>query len=71
MEQELLIAGEVAKLLRVDRQRIYELARTHSIPVIRVGERQYRFDAEAIRNWIEKGGTVGQERNRQSDEGAR
>jgi excisionase family DNA binding protein len=49
MEQQILIADEVAELLRVDRQRVYELARRHAIPVIRMGQRQYRFDAEAIK----------------------
>ncbi len=58
MERKLLIADEVAELLRVDRQRVYELARRNAIPVIRVGERQYRFDSEAIRQWIEQGGGV-------------
>jgi excisionase family DNA binding protein len=57
MERQILIADEVAELLRVDRQRVYELARRDAIPVIRLGERQYRFDAEAIRQWIERGGS--------------
>lgn len=56
MEKQILVADEVAKMLRVDRQRVYELARTNAIPVIRLGERQYRFDAEAIKQWIERGG---------------
>lgn len=56
MERRILIADEVAELLRVDRQRVYELARRNAIPVIRLGERQYRFDAAAIRQWIERGG---------------
>lgn len=56
MERKILVADEVAEWLRVDRQRVYELARRNSIPVIRLGERQYRFDAEAIRQWIERGG---------------
>ncbi len=63
MGQKILIADEVAELLRVDRQRIYELARRDAIPVIRLGERQYRFDAEAIRKWIERGGENGRERD--------
>lgn len=58
MERQILIADEVAALLRVDRQRVYELARRNAIPVIRLGERQYRFDAEAIRQWIERGGQI-------------
>ena len=58
MERQILIADEVAEMLRVDRQRVYELVRREAIPVIRLGERQYRFDAEAIRQWIERGGSV-------------
>lgn len=65
MEQRILLADEVAELLRVDRQRIYELARRSAIPVIRLGERQYRFDAEAIRQWIERGG--GADKNESED----
>ncbi len=57
MEQQILIADEVAEMLRVDRQRVYELVRRDAIPVIRLGERQYRFDAVAIRQWIERGGS--------------
>ncbi len=56
MEKQILLADEVAEMLRVDRQRVYELARRNAIPVIRLGERQYRFDAEAIREWIGRGG---------------
>ena len=57
MDKQILLADEVAEMLRVDRQRVYELARRNSIPVIRVGERQYRFNAEAIRKWMEQGGS--------------
>ncbi len=56
MEKQILIVDEVAGILRIDRQRVYELARRNAIPVIRLGERQYRFDAEAIRQWMESGG---------------
>jgi excisionase family DNA binding protein len=58
METRLLVADEVAEMLRVDRQRIYELVRTRKIPVIRLGERQYRFSADAVRQWLENGGSV-------------
>jgi excisionase family DNA binding protein len=57
MEKQLLIADEVAELLRVDKQRIYELVRTNQIPVIRLGERQYRFSAQAIEQFLQNGGT--------------
>jgi excisionase family DNA binding protein len=66
MERQILVADEVAEMLRVDRQRVYELARRNAIPVIRVGERQYRFDAEAIRQWIERGGS-GERKGRRED----
>jgi excisionase family DNA binding protein len=57
MDKQILLADEVAEMQRVDRQRVYELARRNSIPVIRVGERQYRFNADAIRQWMEQGGS--------------
>ena len=57
MDKQILLADEVAQMLRVDRQRVYELARRNSIPVIRVGERQYRFNAAAVRQWMERGGS--------------
>ena len=57
MTKQILVAEEVAELLRVDKQRIYELVRTNSIPVIRLGERQYRFSAQAIEQFLHGGGT--------------
>jgi excisionase family DNA binding protein len=57
MENQILVADEVAALLRVDKQRVYELARTNRIPVIRLGERQYRFSAQAIELFLQGGGT--------------
>jgi excisionase family DNA binding protein len=61
MERQILVADEVAELLRVDRQRVYELVRRNAIPVIRLGERQYRFEAEAIRKCMTRGGSTAQE----------
>ncbi len=52
MIKQILVAEEVAQLLRVDKQRIYELVRTNQIPVIRLGERQYRFSAQAIEQFL-------------------
>ncbi len=57
MEKRILVANEVAEILRVDRQRIYELVRTNQIPVIRLGERQYRFSAQEIEQFLHDGGT--------------
>ena len=58
MEKQILVADEVAELLRVDKQRVYELVRTNQIPVIRLGERQYRFSFEAITKWLGEGGNI-------------
>lgn len=57
MEKNILVADEVAEILRVDKQRIYELVRTNQIPFIRLGERQYRFSRTAIENFLSGGGT--------------
>ena len=57
MNKQILIAEEVAELLRIDKQRVYELVRTNQIPVIRLGERQYRFSAQAIEKFLLGGGT--------------
>lgn len=58
MEKQILVADEVAELLRVDKQRVYELVRTRQIPFIRLGERQYRFSADAVDRWLNDGGSV-------------
>jgi excisionase family DNA binding protein len=53
MEKQLLVAEEVAELLRVDKQRVYELTRTNQLPgIIRLGERQYRYSAQAIEQFL-------------------
>ncbi len=57
MEENILKADEVANILRLDKQRVYELVRRQQIPFIRIGERQYRFSRRAINSWLEKGGT--------------
>jgi len=45
---QVLNADQLAEILQVNRQRIYELARTRRIPVIVLGERQYRFSQQAV-----------------------
>lgn len=56
MEKQILIANEVAGMLRIDRQRVYELVRQGAIPSIRLGERQIRFSRQAIEKFIADGG---------------
>jgi hypothetical protein len=52
-------ADRVARILNVDKARVYELARTVFPPgvVVRIG-RQVRFDERALLEWLRKGGTV-------------
>ena len=52
----LLAAPEVAKRLGVPLARVYELARTGTLPSVRFG-RGVRFDPEALRTWIEQHST--------------
>ncbi len=57
MEKEILVAEEIAEMLRVDKQRVYQMVREKSIPFILLGQRQYRFSKQAIEAWLENGGT--------------
>ncbi len=57
MEKQILVAEEVAELLRIDKQRVYQMVREKSIPFILLGQRQYRFSKQAIDAWLENGGT--------------
>ncbi len=47
----LLKADEVAEALQVPKPRVYELARQHALPAVRIG-RQIRFRQEAIETWL-------------------
>ncbi len=47
----LLKADEVAEALQVPKPRVYELARQHALPAVRIG-RQLRFRQEAIETWL-------------------
>jgi excisionase family DNA binding protein len=48
----LLTADEVAGILSVSTARVYELARRNSIPALKLGQRQVRFDEATLRDWI-------------------
>lgn len=56
MNNEILVADEAATLLRVDRQRIYEMCRNKTLPFILLGQRQYRFSRQKLEEWLENGG---------------
>jgi excisionase family DNA binding protein len=53
----ILTAPEVAEILNINIQRVYELVRSrkrNGMPVIKLGERQYRFSREAILEWMNR-----------------
>ena len=54
----LLTATEVAEMLRVSRARVYDLVRRKLIPFVQIGQRQVRFDEEALSDWIACGGST-------------
>jgi excisionase family DNA binding protein len=57
MEDRLLRASEAARLLGISRRRAYLLSRRGVLPVVRLGKRQVRYSAAALRDWIASGGT--------------
>ncbi len=54
--ERLLTAREVASLLRMTQNRLYELAKIGGIPCVRVGHR-IRFSEAELMEWIRSGGT--------------
>jgi excisionase family DNA binding protein len=52
----LLNAKEVAEILQVNTQRVYELTRQGILPSLRIGARQIRFEETRLLQWIENGG---------------
>jgi len=59
MTKQMLVADEVAEILRVDRQRVYSLTREGDFEgvVVKLGDRQYRYDSQALQDWIAQGGS--------------
>jgi excisionase family DNA binding protein len=56
MSRELLRMDEVAKRLGITLGRCYELSRQKLLPVVRLGARQLRVDAETLERFIADGG---------------
>ena len=56
MDDRLLQASEAAHLLGISRRRAYLLGSRGVLPTGRLGERQVRFSATALREWIASGG---------------
>lgn len=55
----LATAEWVARRLGVRVHRVYALAREGTLPCVRIGSRQLRFSPEAIEEFIERGGSAG------------
>ena len=55
---KLITAKELANAWQMPLARVYELVRSGALPVVRIGERQIRFDEAALREWIARGGSV-------------
>jgi predicted DNA-binding transcriptional regulator AlpA len=54
----LLDAKEVAEILQVNVQRIYELTRLGIPPSVRIAPKQFRFEETRLMQWIEHGGKL-------------
>jgi excisionase family DNA binding protein len=52
MEKKLLDSREVSALTGLPLSRIYELSRKGQIPLLKIGERQYRYPLMEIENWL-------------------
>jgi excisionase family DNA binding protein len=52
----LIKAPEAAKMLDIRLARLYELTRQRTVPSVRIGPKQLRYDEEKLREWIQKGG---------------
>ncbi len=57
----LLDAKEVAEILQVNVQRVYELTRQGILPSVRIGPKQIRFEETRLMQWIEYGGKLNAE----------
>ena len=55
MKMRLMTVKQVATMLQVSQERVYEMVRLGLLPAVRLG-RQLRVDEEALKNWIAHGG---------------
>lgn len=51
---DLLKPQEAAKLMRIGKNKIYEVAGTKGFPKLSLGEKHFLIPKEALRRWIEK-----------------
>lgn len=70
MSQKLARVPKVAEILDVKKGRVYELVRENFFPagvVIKLGKRQIRFDEDALREFIARGGCLSLQSNPPND----
>jgi predicted DNA-binding transcriptional regulator AlpA len=70
MSEKLARVLRVAEILDVKTGRVYELVRENFFPpgvVIKLGKRQIRFNEDALREFIARGGCLSLESNSQSE----
>lgn len=51
---DILKPQEAAKLMRIGKNKIYEVAATDGFPKLVMGERNFLIPKEPLRQWIEK-----------------
>lgn len=56
LEQKLLCAEEVAKILSVSKWRVYDLIQDGLLPAVHLGK-QVRVRPDVLEKWIEQGGS--------------
>jgi predicted DNA-binding transcriptional regulator AlpA len=70
MSEKLARVPRVAEILDVKKGRVYELVRENFFPpgvVIKLGKRQIRFNEDALREFIARGGCLSLEGNSKSE----
>jgi len=55
---QIVTAAEASEFLNIRLQRVYELVRQRSIPYVKLGARQLRFDLDELKEWVRRGGTA-------------
>jgi excisionase family DNA binding protein len=50
---EVMTIGDVAQYLRISEAKVYELARTGTIPALRIGK-SWRFQKDLLKQWVRK-----------------
>lgn len=50
---EVMTISDVAQYLRISEAKVYELARTGTIPALRIGK-SWRFQKDLLKQWVRK-----------------